>query len=113
MGFLDLFVGRESTPGDPNPSQLFRNNGDGTFTDIAPASDLAALGFVQGRRLGRLQQRRAAPTSTISVLDGRNRLFRNDGPAPNSESWHFTDVAARAGGRPADPQLRHLVLRLR
>src|SRR4029079_6452199 len=35
-GFLDLFVGNEN-----RPSQLFRNRGNGTFEDIAPAAGMA------------------------------------------------------------------------
>ena len=37
-GDLDLYVGNESTPALVAPSQLFRNNGDGTFTDVAEAA---------------------------------------------------------------------------
>ena len=35
-GWLDVFVGHEETP-----SQLFRNNGDGTFADVTSAAGLA------------------------------------------------------------------------
>jgi len=34
-GKLDLFVGNESRLSDANPCELFRNNGDGTFTECA------------------------------------------------------------------------------
>ena len=34
-GDLDLFVGNESSVAQISPSQLFRNNGNGTFTDVA------------------------------------------------------------------------------
>ena len=47
-GWLDLFVGHESTPNDPHPSQLFHNNHDGTFTEVGAANGLADLGFVKG-----------------------------------------------------------------
>ena len=36
-GRLDLFVGSEEYAGESHPSGLYHNNGDGTFTDIAPA----------------------------------------------------------------------------
>ena len=37
-GWLDLFVAHESTADDPNPSQLFHNNHDGTFAEIGWAA---------------------------------------------------------------------------
>ena len=95
-GFLDLFVGRESTPNDPNPTQLFHNNHDGTFTDIAPAAGLASLAFVKGVAWGDFNND-GRPDLYLSVLDGHNRLFRNDGPDKNPHSWRFTDVTAQAG----------------
>ena len=36
-GWLDLFVGNESTREEAAPCELFRNNGDGTFTECAAA----------------------------------------------------------------------------
>ena len=37
-GDLDLYVGNETSRALVAPSQLFRNNGDGTFTDVAEAA---------------------------------------------------------------------------
>ena len=37
-GDLDLFIGNEARDGFEIPSQLFRNNGDETFTDVAAAA---------------------------------------------------------------------------
>ena len=42
-GLLDLFVGRED-----GPSQLFRNNGDGTFEDISQPSGVGHSAFTKG-----------------------------------------------------------------
>jgi len=99
-GWLDLFVGHESTPGDPHPSQLFHNNGDGTFTEMAAPCGLANLGFVKGVAWGDFNND-GRPDLYISVKGGRNRLFRNDGPPepgnPRPKSWKFTDVSASAG----------------
>ncbi len=33
-GWLDLFVGHETTGPEKHPSQLFHNNHDGTFTEV-------------------------------------------------------------------------------
>jgi hypothetical protein len=98
-GWLDLFVGHEFKPDDPHPSQLFHNNGDGTFTEIAAASGLSSLGFVKGVAWGDYNND-GRPDLYISVMYGRNRLFRNDGPTPGSNAsqrWRFTDVTAAAG----------------
>jgi len=98
-GWLDIFVGHESKAGDEHPSQLFHNNGNGTFTDIAAASGLSELRFVKGVAWGdyNLDGR---PDLYVSVMYGRNHLFRNDGPRdPHdiSKGWRFTDVTETAG----------------
>ncbi len=104
-GWLDLFVGYESTPADPNPSKLFHNNHDGTFTDVAgPRAlgdlNLADLGFVKGVAWGDYNND-GRPDLYISVLNGPGKLFRNDGSASADDSkgtfWKFTDVSAQAG----------------
>ncbi len=99
-GWLDLFVGHESGPGnakeDQHPSQLFHNNRDGTFTEIAAPSGLANLGFVKGVAWGDIDND-GWPDLYVSVMYGKNRLFRNDGIPGKNGSWRFTDVTARAG----------------
>jgi FG-GAP-like repeat/ASPIC and UnbV len=99
-GWLDLFVAHESRPDDPNPSQLFHNNHDGTFTEMAGPSGLADLGFVKGVAWGDFNND-GRPDLYVSVKGGANHLFRNDGPlhtgASASIGWKFTDVAHTAG----------------
>lgn len=96
-GDLDLFVGNESRPDDPNPCELFRNNGDRTFTECAQAAGLAITAFVKGVTAGDFNLD-GRPDLYLSVVDGPNLLFRNDGPAPGPDAgWHFTDVARSAG----------------
>ena len=99
-GYLDLFVGHESQPGDTHPSQLFHNNHDGTFTDVAPSSGLQELGFVKGVAWGDFN-RDGWPDLYISVKGGQNKLFRNDGTGLRKDgaaaAWKFTDVTAKAG----------------
>ncbi len=100
-GWLDLFVGHETKAGaaDRHPSQLFHNNGNGTFTEIAEPSGLANLGFVKGVAWGDYNND-GRPDLYVSVMYGKNRLFRNEGPADANDirkGWRFTDVTRRAG----------------
>jgi hypothetical protein len=96
-GDLDLFVGNESRPDDPNPCELFRNNGDRTFTECARPCGLDITAFVKGVTAGDFNLD-GRPDLYVSVVDGPNLLLRNDGPASPSESgWRFTEVARSAG----------------
>jgi hypothetical protein len=96
-GWLDLFVGHESNPaqGDAHPSQLFHNNHDGTFTEMGNASHLGELGFVKGVAWGDYN-RDGWPDLYVSVMYGKNHLFRNEGRGEGG-GWKFTDVTAAAG----------------
>ena len=98
-GWLDVFVGHESTKENPHPSQLFHNNHDGTFTEVGAASGLGELGFVKGVAWGDYNND-GRPDLYVSVMYGKNHLFRNDGPRDAKDirqGWKFTDVAAEAG----------------
>jgi hypothetical protein len=98
-GWLDLFVGHESTAADPHPSQLFHNNRDGTFSEMGAASGVANLGFVKGVAWGDYN-RDGRPDLYVSVMYGKNHLFRNDGPRDARDlckGWRFTDVTESAG----------------
>lgn len=100
-GWLDLFVGNESTPGDgsvppdPYPCHLFHNNGDGTFTDRARESGAAVVGYVKGVVSGDYNND-GRPDLYLSLLGGNNVLLRNDGPGAGGV-WRFTNVASEAG----------------
>ena len=94
-GWLDLFVGYESSPDDPHPCKLFHNDRDGTFTEVSATSGLGDLGFVKGVAWGDYNND-GRPDLYVSVKGGRNHLFRNDGPAPHG-GWKFTDVTSQAG----------------
>ncbi len=94
-GHLDLFIGNESSPQQNHPCELFRNNGDGTFTDIAAATGLDVIGFIKGVAWGDIDNDQL-PDLYISRLGEANLLFHNDGPGPNGQ-WHFTDITQHAG----------------
>jgi len=101
-GFLDLFVGNESPGPLVNPCELYRNNRDGTFTEIAKASGVDVVAFVKGVVSGDYDND-GDPDIFVSVAQGDNLLLRNDGPgargpgARGAGGWRFTDVAAQAG----------------
>ena len=78
-GWLDLFVGHETTGKESHPCQLFHNNHDGTFTNVAPQAGLADLGFVKGVTWGDFNND-GRPDLYISRKAQPNLLFRNDGP---------------------------------
>jgi hypothetical protein len=94
-GYLDLFVGNEQRhPRHPHPSQLFRNNGDGTFEDVATLAGIADLGFVKGAAWGDYDND-GDPDLYVSRFGQPNLLFRNDTESLGRIS--FTDVTAAAG----------------
>ena len=100
-GFIDLFIGNESF-GDKSvhPCELYRNNGDGTFTECAAENGIAVVDFVKAVVSGDYN-RDGRPDLYLSMRDSPNRLLRNDGPAGSDRSakaqWRFTEVAAKAG----------------
>jgi FG-GAP-like repeat/ASPIC and UnbV len=99
-GWPDLFVGYESTEGNTQPSLLYHNNHDGTFTEVGHSMRLGVQEFVKGAAWGDFNND-GRPDLYISVREGKNRLLRNDGPAdplkPDPAHWRFTDVATHAG----------------
>jgi hypothetical protein len=96
-GWLDLFVGNETREGeDPSPCELFHNNRDGTFTNVARESSVGFVGFIKGVVSGDYNND-GRPDIFVSVQNGDNMLLRNDGPARDGGGWRFTNVAGEAG----------------
>lgn len=94
-GDVDLFVGNESQTGSVYPSQLFRNNGNGTFTDTASVAGIAVVGFVKGVTWGDYDNDDRLDLY-VSRFEQTNLLFHNEGPAEDGQ-WTFRDVTATAG----------------
>jgi hypothetical protein len=73
---------------------LYRNNGDGTFTDVAAELGVANVGFVKGVAWGDYDND-GLQDLYLSKLDAPNVLYRNDGSLEGK--WSFTEVTAKAG----------------
>ncbi len=71
-------------------NRLYRNNGDGTFTDVGAASGTDDAGNGQGVAWGDYDNDGDADLYVANYGSG-NRLYRNDGDGT------FTDVAAASG----------------
>jgi len=104
-GDLDLFIGNETsrsgdtrwgpTTDEANPCALYRNNGDGTFTNIAAEVGLDVTSYVKAVVWGDIEND-GDPDLYLSSWDSPNRLFRNDGRGPDG-TWQFTNVTEQAG----------------
>jgi hypothetical protein len=94
-GDLDLFIGNESDDVNKHPCELYRNNGNGTFTECAAASGVAHVGYVKGVGWGDYDND-GRPDLYLSLFGEPNVLFRNAGVGAGKE-WKFENVTARAG----------------
>jgi len=94
-GLLDIYLPNGSTldrveRGAPAPpAALFRNNGDGRFTDVTIERGVANERWGQGVCVGDVDNDGFEDLYVTNF--GKNRLYRNDG------GRRFTDVAERAG----------------
>ncbi|MAF11071.1 hypothetical protein CMK11_11535 [Candidatus Poribacteria bacterium] len=92
-GLLDIYLvnGRALPPSAPNASAnaLYRNNGDGTFTDVTAEAGVGDTGYGVGCATGDYDG--DGDTDIYVTNFERNALYRNNGDGT------FTDVAAAAG----------------
>ena len=94
-GWIDLYVGNESPVRTRNPAQLFRNNGDGTFTDVARDAGADVVGFIKAVVWGDVEND-GKLDFYVSRLGDPNVLLRNNGP-DSLGRWTFTDITEAAG----------------
>ena len=94
-GWLDVYVGHETTVGKDNyPSELFINNKNGTFTDVAKAAGCDFALFVKGVTAGDYNNDDLTDLF-LSTLDGKKILLRNMGMSNGVIS--FKNVSEEAG----------------
>ncbi len=82
-GNIDLFVGNENAP-----SQLYHNNGDGTFTDVAHHAGVDRVKFTKGVVAGDYDND-GYPDFYVSNGGDENFLYHNN------RDGTFTDVAGK------------------
>ena len=87
-GDLDLYVGNETSAKIEAPNQLFRNEGDGTFFDVAARVGVVNLGYTKGVTWGDYDDDGHVDLY-VSNLHEPNRLYRNAG------NGRFVDVASK------------------
>ncbi len=85
-GDLDLYIGNETTETLKAPCQLFRNNGDGTFADVASEAGVQNHRFTKAVVWGDYDGDRF-PDLYVSNFKGDNRLYHNN------QDGTFSDVA--------------------
>ncbi len=95
-GWLDLVVTNETTSAtEPHPCQVYINQQNGTFKDIAPQTGLNLLGFFKGLTVSDLNND-GWPDLYFSNLDGFNQLFLHTGKTPNGDIA-FRNISQAAG----------------
>jgi hypothetical protein len=94
-GWIDLFVGNEPDEKIYQPCEFYLNNGDGTFREAATESGLEVRAYIKGVTSADYDNDGRADLF-LSVYDGPNHLFRNEGPDAEGR-WRFADVTAEAG----------------
>jgi hypothetical protein len=91
-GWLDILVLSGSRFGDPPPNasnRLYKNNRDGTFTDVTKSAGLFRTGYAYGVTVG--DYNNDGFEDLFITYWGQNVLYRNNGDNT------FTDVTKEAG----------------
>lgn len=95
-GWLDLYIANETqNPKNPHPCELYRNNGNGTFSNIAEQVGMNFTGFFKAATWGDINNDQR-PDLYISNLYGDNKLLVNRGGTSPTD-WKFEDIAKKSG----------------
>jgi len=89
-GDLDLFFGNEANRTSRTESELFQNQGDGTYVNVTTQAGIGFVGFVKGVAAGDFNND-GYPDLYISALGSANLLFQNQ------KDGTFKEVSKAAG----------------
>lgn len=94
-GHVDVYVTGKGA------NALFRNNGDGTFTDVAEEVGVVGPETLDGDSIGTvfadLDNDGDLDLYMSQINDGTDQLYRNEGASPTNGGFAFTEVHRRAG----------------
>jgi len=94
-GWLDLFIGNEtSNVNDPQFSELYMSNGDGTFTEVSEKAHADISGFIKGVTSADYDNDGLADIF-ISTINGNRVLLKNEGT--QNGTIMFRNVTHEAG----------------
>lgn len=94
-GWVDVFIGNETTsPLSQHACELYLNNQDGTFTEVAAEAGVDIKLFVKGVTSGDYDKDGKVDVF-ISTMDGQNILFRNR--LNTKGKLRFRDVTVNVG----------------
>ena len=91
-GWLDLFIANEWSEAKQSYCELFLNNRDGTFTDIAKEADINEIGFFKGVASGDINND-LYPDLYLSNYDGLNTLYVNNTEETGQPSFRLVKDA--------------------
>ncbi len=93
-GWPDIFLVNglnwPERPGPPSTPRLYRNEGDGTFTDVTSSSGLDVAIYGMGTAVGDYDNDGNMDLFVTAV--GPNRLFRNEGDGTFTDTTHTADL---------------------
>lgn len=93
-GWLDLFIGNETSPQVSHPCELYISNGDGTFREVAKQAMCNVSSYVKGVTSGDYD-RDGWKDLYLSTMDGKRILLRSKGIVDGE--IRFADVTQEAG----------------
>lgn len=94
-GYLDLYVGNESSDGLIHPCEFYMNDKNGTFTNIAGKLKMDIVAFVKAVAWGDINND-GLPDLYCSGIGMKKKLFLNKG-GTSVDDWKFEDISERAG----------------
>lgn len=93
-GYLDLFIGNESTNNESYPSELYLNDQDGTFTNVAKTAKCDVVSYIKGATSVDYDNDGDIDLF-LSGMDKRKILLKNTGIKNGIPQ--FIDVTKQAG----------------